>query len=441
MTPGIHSLYESFDVHLPISLRLCRAEDLRPLEWFGWFTPHRALFEEAYDRQQRGETLMLVAHARDFPVGQVWIDLSRKSSERTAILWALRVLPGLQSSGIGTRLIARAEALIRARGFGWSEIGVERDNAAALRLYERLGYRIVGAQHHRVEYQTPSGEHDAMNIDEWTLRKRLDPPLVVRWTVGDVSAEGFEALRLSVWSATRLLGDRARYVICVNSVPVETARARTGSLPQAVEWRDVTHALWPEIQPYLGENLAEGVAWKFAPLRLDDAAHELALDNDCILWSLPRAIGEWLDAPTHCVLAEDVRACFGQFASRCGPEPRNSGIRGLPADFDLGAAILDTLKDQPAVLTSELDEQGLQVAALSREAPPKVVSTREVTICSPFPPHLPHLGQCGAHFVGLNAKSLPWELDGRPAVEHIRAHWRKHRRELYERVGITPESN
>ncbi|HVX42028.1 MAG TPA: GNAT family N-acetyltransferase [Gemmatimonadaceae bacterium] len=438
MTGSSQTTYDHFGITLPIAIRPCRADDLRRLEWFGWFTPHRALFEETFDRQRRGEALMLVAEARDFPVGQIWIDLTRKQSERTAVLWALRVLPGLQSSGIGSRLVARAEALIRTRGYAWSEIGVDRGNDAARRLYERLGYVVVGADHHYVDYTTPSGEHERMEVDEWLLRRRLAPPLVVRWTIGDVSREGFEALRLSVWSATRLLGSRARYVVCVNSISLDEARARTGALPASVEWRDVTDALWPELQPYLGDNLAEGVAWKFAPLRLDDTAHELALDNDCILWSLPRALAEWIESPTACVLAEDVRACFGQFASQCGPEPRNSGIRGLPATFDLGAAILDMLRESPTVLTSELDEQGLQVAALSRDTPPKIVSTREVTICSPFPPHLPHLGDCGAHFVGLNAKSLPWELDGRPAVEHIRAHWRKHRRALYERVGLAP---
>ena len=63
----------------------------------------------------------------------------------------------------------------------------------------------------------------------------------------------------------------------------------------------------------------------------------LSLDNDCILWEAPPAIRQWVeeDDPTRCVAAEDVLACFGQFAPLCGPEPRNGGIRGLPPAFSL----------------------------------------------------------------------------------------------------------
>jgi hypothetical protein len=89
-------------------------------------------------------------------------------------------------------------------------------------------------------------------------------------------------------------------------------------------------------------------------------------------------------------------------------------------------------------LASEQDEQGLQVAAISRGRRPWVVSLDEVTICSPFPPHLPHLGRCGAHFVGLNANQPPWSLDGRPAVDHIQDYRRLLRPPLYEKVGIKP---
>lgn len=264
------------------------------------------------------------------------------------------------------------------------------------------------------------------------------PDLLVRWTIGDVSVEGFEALRLSIWSATRLFGGNARYVICVNSLPLSVARARAGDMPPNVEWRNVTTEMWPEIEPHLDGRLAEGVAWKFAPLRIHPDGYELALDNDCILWSIPSALSAWLASSDTCLIAEDVRPCFGKFASVCGKAPRNSGIRGLPPRFDIGHAMLETLRDHPVTLTSELDEQGLQVAAISRYAPPHVVTVDDVSICSPFPPHRPEFGRCGAHFVGLNARSLPWELNGRPAVMHIREHWQRQRAALYERVGIEP---
>lgn len=263
--------------------------------------------------------------------------------------------------------------------------------------------------------------------------------LVVRWTIGNVSARGFEALRLSVWGAFRIFGASALYVICLNSLPLDVAQDRVGTLPSGVEWRDVTGELWREIDPYLGPEMAEGVAWKFAPLRIHRDAYELALDNDCIMWEMPPAIEEWLRADDACLIAEDVLPCFGKFAPLCGAAPRNSGVRGVPPHFDLRAAILETLQERGVTLTSELDEQELQVAALSRRGAPEVVSVHDVSICSPFPPHLPELGACGAHFVGTNARALNWELNGTPAVAHLQAHWARHRPALYERVGIRPD--
>jgi hypothetical protein len=115
-------------------------------------------------------------------------------------------------------------------------------------------------------------------------------------------------------------------------------------------------------------------------------------------------------------------ALYGQWADLCGPEPRNGGLRGLPPGFDLETALRAILAERPVRLTSELDEQGLQMAALAQLVP-RVVTVEEVTICSPFPPHLPYLGQCGAHFCGLNVKALPWSLDGRPATDYIQEHW------------------
>ena len=261
--------------------------------------------------------------------------------------------------------------------------------------------------------------------------------LGVRWTIGDVSPRGFEALRLSLHGAVRTFGEGAAYVVFVNSVPLDEARARTGPVPAAVEWRPAPAELPEMLQRRLTAAMAEGVAWKFAPLRAFEDRCELALDNDVILWAAPPALRRWREAAgVTPLLAEDVAPAHGAFAELCGPEPRNSGIRGLPPGFDLAAALGRVLAQRPAALASELDEQGLQVAALSLDGPPVVVRTAEVTICSPFPPHQPHLGRSGAHFVGLNAREIPWRYYDRPATEVRVEHWERLRPALYARVGL-----
>jgi hypothetical protein len=269
----------------------------------------------------------------------------------------------------------------------------------------------------------------------------------LRWTIGNVSRRGFEALRLSVWGAHRLFGDAAAYAICCNGVPLDGARARAAPLPVGVAWHAVDHAMLPHwLLPHLEAGIAEGVAWKFAPLRLFPDRHEIALDNDCILWAVPEAMQSWLagDAPGRCLLAADVKPAFGQFADLCGPEPRNSGIRGVPPGHDFAAALRQVLEvkssalGRPVVLTSELDEQGLQTAALSRQGALLAVAVEEVTICSPFWPHRPDLGACGAHFVGLNSRHIAWDYYGRPADDWMREHWARHLPTLRERTGAPP---
>lgn len=266
--------------------------------------------------------------------------------------------------------------------------------------------------------------------------------LGIRWTIGDVSQRGFESLRLSIWGAWRIFGADADYCVCVNTISAEHAQELAGTVPDAVTWRAADGLLpgWLRMR-FLDAGLAEGTAWKLAPLRCFPDRRELSLDNDVILWELPSALAAWLadESPERCLLAEDVVPALGQFVSLCEGRALNSGIRGLPAGFDFEQRLSVVLDEHPATLVSELDEQGLHAAALSRTLEPRVVSVEDVAICSPFPPHLLRPGRCGAHFVGLNARRFGWDFEGEPA-ECVRArHWDQHRAELYQRVGIEPE--
>ncbi len=266
----------------------------------------------------------------------------------------------------------------------------------------------------------------------------------VRWTVGDVSSRGWEALRLSVHCAYRLFGPAAAYSVCLNTVPLETARERVGALPDAVEWRVVTLADLPrELAGRLDPAMAEGVGWKLIPAQLWPGRHELSLDNDCILWERPAALRQFLDRNDATLMAEDVDRCLGQFQDDSAvPGCINSGIRGLPPGFALAPALARTLTayDQtasgPMLLRSELDEQGLQAAALHRHSNCLVIAKEEVSICSPFWPRQLQPGTCGAHFVGLNSRHLPWHYYDEPGDLVRRRHWDEHRPALYAKAGL-----
>jgi hypothetical protein len=200
-----------------------------------------------------------------------------------------------------------------------------------------------------------------------------------------------------------------------------------------VEWRECTAELPAWLSPHIDASMAEGVAWKFAPVHLFPDRYSLALDNDVILWRMPESVRQWLDGAEALLIAEDVRACYGKFAPLCPPLPRNSGIVGVPPSYDLEANLRNILENTGAVLSSETDEQGLQVALVSRERH-EVVTMQEVPVCGYFRPHKLELGSCGGHFVGVNAKRLPWTWNARSGEHYVAEYWDWIKLELYQKL-------
>lgn len=159
---------------LPVVLREAREDDVEALEWWGIFTPHREIIQDAWRRHVAGENLMLVAEMNGHPVGQAWIDLERHADESMGLLWAVRVIPFLQGLGIGARLLEAAEQALAARGFRWALIGVEKWNEAAHRLYLRQGYEPWGELRESYAYTPPGADAPVeVPMDEWMLRKDL----------------------------------------------------------------------------------------------------------------------------------------------------------------------------------------------------------------------------------------------------------------------------
>jgi len=164
---------EHLTLHVEVTLRRCVEADLPLLEWDGMFTAHREIIAEAWRRHRLGENVMLVAEAQRFPIGQIWVDLARKGAQSIGFLWALRVLPGFQGLGLGSRLLAAAERVILAHGLSIAEIGAERNNPGARRLYERCGYRAVAEELNVYEYTTLEGQSVRMAEPQWVLHKPL----------------------------------------------------------------------------------------------------------------------------------------------------------------------------------------------------------------------------------------------------------------------------
>lgn len=152
---------------LPFTIRLCRADDLADLEWFGTFRDHRQLIERTFGEMQRGDQLMWVAERQGFPAGQIWLDLRRTR------LWAARVFWPLQGCGMGRWLTRVAEAELAVRGRSQVSVTVEEGDSSALRFWTRQGYHLAGRVIERWSYDTPDGVHVDAIQDQQLLEKEL----------------------------------------------------------------------------------------------------------------------------------------------------------------------------------------------------------------------------------------------------------------------------
>ena len=63
--------------------------------------------------------------------------------ERGSSLWTLAVDPGAGLPGIGIALTRKLAAHFRRAGRAYMDLSVTHDNSAAIRLYEKLGFRRV----------------------------------------------------------------------------------------------------------------------------------------------------------------------------------------------------------------------------------------------------------------------------------------------------------
>ncbi len=163
---------------LSITLRIANKEDIPKLEWYGQYRHYRNLFRRAYREQQRGRRLILIADSRGFPIGHIFIHLYgsnriNQDGVQRAYFYSLRVMEMLRGYGIGTHLILEAEQIVMQHGFRRAAIAVAKDNHAARRLYERLGYRVFRHDSGEWNYRDHQGKLHHVREPSWIMEKLL----------------------------------------------------------------------------------------------------------------------------------------------------------------------------------------------------------------------------------------------------------------------------
>jgi ribosomal protein S18 acetylase RimI-like enzyme len=122
-----------------------------------------------------GEETMLVGVLKGVVRGMLSIRWRGGCDGESPWLYGGEVEEGHRGLGIGTALWAEAERRCRQRGAPAATLDVDVVNMAALRLYERLGYRVVGPHRHHWRSMDPAtgallAEGDS---DTWAMRKTL----------------------------------------------------------------------------------------------------------------------------------------------------------------------------------------------------------------------------------------------------------------------------
>ncbi|MEO0386234.1 MAG: GNAT family N-acetyltransferase [Pseudomonadota bacterium] len=114
---------------------------------------HRALFADAGLRAERLAVMARVAAPKAYLLGRAG-DVPAATgfvavASGVAMLHALTVAPAARRTGLGGDMVRAAAALGAELGADRLAVLVERENAAALALYARLGLREIAGYHYR----------------------------------------------------------------------------------------------------------------------------------------------------------------------------------------------------------------------------------------------------------------------------------------------------
>lgn len=173
-----HDTRLRMELVLPVVIRKARSSDLEKLECYGQFTHLRTMFERSFHEQTIGNRILLVADLNSYPIGRLFIQFRSNNpafsdGHSRAYLYSFYVLDMFRGQGLGTRFMHIAEKILLRKGFRCATIAVAKDNPDAMRLYERLGYRIFDESDGKWQYHDHHGTLQTVYEPSWLLQKEL----------------------------------------------------------------------------------------------------------------------------------------------------------------------------------------------------------------------------------------------------------------------------
>ncbi len=110
--------------------------------------------KEAFTKQQISylltdyNTISLVAKVDNEIAGFVILQLESEDDVVFGHIVTLNVATKYRRKGIAQTMLHETENILKSRGITESRLEVKQDNSAAIKLYQRLGYREIGKLDH-----------------------------------------------------------------------------------------------------------------------------------------------------------------------------------------------------------------------------------------------------------------------------------------------------
>lgn len=213
---------------------------------------------------------------------------------------------------------------------------------------------------------------------------------IVRWTIGNVSSEGFECLEKSVSNFIKLYGDQFDYFICYNNIKEEKLKWSRDLKINLINQHDHIDSI--NITP-VGHN----PCWKLYPPRINKNAYEIFIDNDLILHKKIN-LDKFIEKNVF-FITQALKKNYGSLDEKITSDNYyNTGFFGLPKNFDFKKHINKLIKKYKIDLNSDhFEEQGV-VAHIFHKNNPEIILLGDIYVS--FEDY--QMGKYGLHFVGLN---------------------------------------
>jgi hypothetical protein len=213
---------------------------------------------------------------------------------------------------------------------------------------------------------------------------------IVRWTIGNVSDEGVECLRLSVSNFIKFYDYQYDYYICHNQID-----------PARLKWTNAFKINLLNQDEYVNSLIIPPLnnhpCWKLYPPRIKLDSHELFVDNDVLIYK-NIDIEKLFDLSFF--ISEGLERSYGFFDPMIDPSfPKiNTGFFSIPPSFDFKLHLNYLISHYDLKWKNHFDEQGL-VAKIFSSKEFKLIPIQDINVSfdNPFK------GKFGMHFIGLNS--------------------------------------